>query len=260
MEREKNEAQRLRKEFEEFKEKAEKELKDKLSKAQSESEAISQKAQQLISGARASAELIFDRLEKLQKDQSDYAQKKKQIRAELSKADDVYNPVEKLDDENYVLPRPLVKGDKVIVRTIGAEAELLENPDKNGNVFVKSGAIAKMKTNISNLMLCTEKKEVKTQTPSFKNTGGSSKKSASTFSMSIDVRGKNTEEAWLDVDKYIDDAICYNVNSVTVVHGKGTGALRKGLWEFFRKDKRIKKYRNGEYGEGDFGVTILELK
>ncbi len=260
MEREKNEAQRLRKEFEEFKEKAEKELKDKLSKAQSESEAISQKAQQLISGARASAELIFDRLEKLQKDQSDYAQKKKQIRAELSKADDIYNPVEKLDDENYVLPRPLVKGDKVIVRTIGAEAELLENPDKNGNVFVKSGAIAKMKTNISNLMLCAEKKEVKTQTPSFKNTGGSSKKSASTFSMSIDVRGKNTEEAWLDVDKYIDDAICYNVNSVTVVHGKGTGALRKGLWEFFRKDKRIKKYRNGEYGEGDFGVTILELK
>lgn len=258
MEREKNEAQRLRIEFEEFKKNAEKELTDKLSKAQSESEAISQRAQQLISGARASAELIFERLEKLQNDQSDYSQKKKQIRAELNKADDIYNPVEEFD-ENYVLPRPLVKGDRVIVRTLGAEAELLENPDKNGNVFVKSGAIAKIKTNVSNLMLCAEKKETK-KPSSVQRTISSSAKSSSSFSMSLDVRGKNIEEAWLDVDKYIDDAIYYDVNSITIVHGKGTGALRKGLWDFFRKDKRIKKYRNGEYGEGDFGVTILELK
>ena len=54
-------------------------------------------------------------------------------------------------------------------------------------------------------------------------------------------------------------ALC-GVYSVTIVHGKGTGALRKGLWEFFRKDSRIRKYRNGEYGEGDFGVTVIELK
>ncbi|MBR2296277.1 MAG: Smr/MutS family protein, partial [Clostridia bacterium] len=71
---------------------------------------------------------------------------------------------------------------------------------------------------------------------------------------------KNVEEAWMDVDKYLDEALVYGVKSVTIVHGKGTGMLRKGLWELFRKDKRIKSYRNGEYGEGDFGVTVIELK
>ena len=67
-------------------------------------------------------------------------------------------------------------------------------------------------------------------------------------------------DAWIDIDKYLDEALLVGVNSVTIVHGKGTGALRKGLWEFFRRDSRIKKHRNGEYGEGDFGVTVLELK
>ncbi|MBO5440758.1 MAG: Smr/MutS family protein, partial [Clostridia bacterium] len=80
------------------------------------------------------------------------------------------------------------------------------------------------------------------------------------FSISLDVRGKNIEDAWIDIDKYLDEALICGVNSVTIVHGKGTGALRRGLWEFFRKDYRIKKYRNGEYGEGDFGVTVIELK
>lgn len=253
MEKEKEEATRLRKEFEAFKNKAEAELKDKLGRAQKESDELLRRAQQTISGARASAELIFDKLEKLQKDSSNYNEKKKSIREKLYEADDIYNPVEEID-ENYVLPRPLVKGDTVILRNIGTEAVLLENPDKNGNVLVKSG-IAQTKTNVKNLMLVTEKREVK-QAPIAKTRNTVS----STFSISLDVRGKNIEEAWIDVDKYLDEAILHGVKSTTIVHGKGTGALRKGLWEFFRKDKRIKKYRNGEYGEGDFGVTVVELK
>lgn len=253
MEKEKEEATRLRKEFEAFKNKAEAELKDKLGRAQKESDELLRRAQQTISGARASAELIFDKLEKLQKDSSNYNEKKKSIREKLYEADDIYNPVEEID-ENYVLPRPLVKGDAVILRNIGTEAVLLENPDKNGNVLVKSG-IAQTKTNVKNLMLVTEKREVK-QAPIAKTRNTVS----NTFSISLDVRGKNIEEAWIDVDKYLDEAILHGVKSTTIVHGKGTGALRKGLWEFFRKDKRIKKYRNGEYGEGDFGVTVVELK
>lgn len=254
METEKSEAARLRKEFETFKSNAEKELKEKLSRAQSESEAMMKKAQQIISGAKASAEMIFDKLDKLQKDTSNYSEKKKNIRAELCEADDVYNPIEKLD-ENYVLPRDLKKGDIVVIRTLGTEATLLENPDKNGNVLVKSG-IAKTKTNIKNLMLVIDKKQENKPTTSSKVKTTVS----NSFSVSLDVRGKNIEEAWIDVDKYLDEAIFHGVNSVTIVHGKGTGALRKGLWEFFRKDSRIKAYRNGEYGEGDFGVTIIILK
>ena len=261
LENEKAEVTRLKNEYEEFKRRSEKELKDKLSRAEQDAEDMVKKAQQMISGAKVSAEYIFDRLDKLQKEKDSkdfskmYSDAKKDLRNRLNEADDIYNPVEHID-ENYVLPRPLVKGDSVILRNLGTEGVLLEDPDKQGNVTVKSG-IAKTKTNISNLMLVTEKKaDKKSQKLTSKTRAVVSKD----FSLSIDVRGKNTEEAWIDIDKYFDEALYSGIKSVTVVHGKGTGALRKGLWEFFRKDQRVKKYRHGEFGEGDFGVTIVEFK
>lgn len=260
LEKEKNEAQRLKREFESFKIKAEKELKDKLANAESKSEEMIQKAQQYVSGARASAEFIFDQLDKLQKqkDSKDfttkYADAKKALRARLNKDDDIYNPVEKIDD-NYVLPRALVKGDNVILRNLGTEGVLLTDPDKNGNVTVQSGII-KTKINVKNLALITTKQKNENSSSQAKPKNIVSRD----FSISLDVRGKNIEDAWMDIDKYLDEAIICGVNSVTIVHGKGTGVLRRGLWEFFRKDYRIKKYRNGEYGEGDFGVTVIELK
>ena len=261
LEKEKEEARKLREEYEAFKLKAEKELKDKLSRAEKDAEDMVKKAQQMISGAKVSAEYIFDRLDKLQKEKDSkdfgkmYADAKKDLRNRLNEADDIYNPIEKIDDD-YVLPRPLVKGDTVILRNLGTEGVLLDNPDKQGNVNVKSG-IAKTKTNISNLILVTEKKtDKKKDKPQSRTKAVVSKD----FSISIDVRGKNVEEAWIDIDKYFDEALYSGIKSVTVVHGKGTGLLRKGLWEFFRKDQRVKKYRHGEFGEGDFGVTIVEFK
>ena len=124
LEKEKNQAATLRKELEITKAKAEKELKDKLANAESTSDEMIKKAQQYISGARASAEFVFDQLDKLQKQKdskdfgSKYADAKKALRARLNKDDDIYNPVEEID-ENYVLPRALVKGDNVILRNLG---------------------------------------------------------------------------------------------------------------------------------------------
>jgi DNA mismatch repair protein MutS2 len=225
-----------------------------------------EKARTMISGARASAEFVFDKLDKIQKEQNskDFASKyvgiKKDLRSRLTEADDIYNPVEEID-ENYVLPRKLVKGDRVILRNVGTEAVLTCDPDKNGNVVVQSG-IAKTKTNIKNLMLITDESSKKIQSNTVTIPTAPKKKPINNkaFSPSCDVRGRNVEDAWIDIDKYIDEAILVGVKSVTIVHGKGTGALRKGLWEFFRTDSRIRKYRNGEYGQGDFGVTVLELK
>ena len=261
LEKEKEEAKKLREEYETFKLKAEKELKDKLSRAEKDAEDMVKKAQQMISGAKVSAEYIFDRLDKLQKEKDSkdfgkmYADAKKDLRNRLNEADDIYNPIEEID-EDYVLPRPLVKGDTVILKNLGTEGVLLDDPDKQGNVNVKSG-IAKTKTNISNLVLVTEKKSDKKKDKPQSRTRAIVSKD---FSISIDVRGKNVEEAWIDIDKYFDEALYSGIKSVTVVHGKGTGLLRKGLWEFFRKDQRVKKYRHGEFGEGDFGVTIVEFK
>ena len=260
LENEKTELARLKSEYELFKKNAEKELKEKLSRAEKDAENMTKKAQEIISGAKVSAEYIFDRLDKIQKEKDSkdfsrmYSEAKKDLRNAINKADEIYNPIEEID-ENYVLPRPLKKNDPVILRNLGTEGILLEDPDKQGNVTVKSG-IAKTKTNISNLVLVTEKKTEKNNRPAPKTKAVVS----SNFSISIDVRGRNIEDAWIEIDKYFDEALYSGIKSVSVVHGKGTGMLRKGLWEFFRKDARIKKYRHGEFGEGDFGVTVVEFK
>ena len=80
------------------------------------------------------------------------------------------------------------------------------------------------------------------------------------LSYELDLRGKNGEEAWLAVDKYLDEAKMANLQSVRLIHGKGTGALRNALWKFLKGDGRIASYRIGQYGEGDSGVTVVELK
>ncbi len=261
LDKEREEAKKERESFNTFKTQAESELKSKLSNAERESEAMLEKARQMITGARASAEFIFTKLDKIQKEKdaldfsSKYGKLKKDLRSKLSEDDDRYNPIEEIE-ENYELPRPLAKGDKVILRNLGTEGVLLDNPDKNGNVTVQAG-IVKTKTNIKNLALSNA---VTQDAPRTKTNNKQKIFVTKEFSPSCDVRGKNIEDAWLDIDKYLDEAQMFGVKSVTIVHGKGTGALRRGLWEFFRKDYRIKKYRNGEYGEGDFGVTVIELK
>lgn len=265
LEKERSEQTRLRREYEVFKQNAENELKSKLGRAEADSASMMEKAREIIAGARASAEFVFDKLDKLQKEKdkkdfsSMYASAKKELRNKLLDADEIYNPVEEIPND-YKLPRPLKKGDFVILRNIGSEAVLLDNPDKSGNVTVQSGII-KTKTNVNNLYLITDDNRNQNQAKAQRSTP--TKKTISvdkSFSPSYDVRGRNIEDAWIEIDKYIDRALIAGIKSVTIVHGKGTGALRKGLWEFFRTDVRIRKYRNGEYGEGDFGVTVLELK
>ncbi|HBE13114.1 MAG TPA: hypothetical protein DCY74_02970, partial [Clostridiales bacterium] len=76
----------------------------------------------------------------------------------------------------------------------------------------------------------------------------------------IDLRGETGDDAWFRVDKYLDEANMAGLHSVTLIHGKGTGALRKALWDMLKRDNRVESFRTGAYGEGDFGVTVVELK
>ncbi len=76
----------------------------------------------------------------------------------------------------------------------------------------------------------------------------------------IDLRGQTGDDAWFMVDSYLDSAVAEGYQTVTLVHGKGTGALKAALWKYLKGDKRIRSYRLGRYGEGDTGVTIIELK
>ena len=81
-----------------------------------------------------------------------------------------------------------------------------------------------------------------------------------TFKTEIDLRGMTGDEAWLAVDKYFDEAIMFGFRKVRLIHGKGTGALKSALWKFLKGDKRISSFRIGQFGEGDGGVTVVELK
>ena len=80
------------------------------------------------------------------------------------------------------------------------------------------------------------------------------------FSISLDVRGKNIEEAWMDIDKYLDEAMLTGLHTVRLIHGKGTGALRAGVQQYLKSDPRIRTFRLGTFGEGENGVTIAEIK
>ena len=83
---------------------------------------------------------------------------------------------------------------------------------------------------------------------------------SSSFKDEIDLRGMNGDEAWLAVDKYFDEALLFGFRKVRLIHGKGTGALKAALWKFLKGDKRISSFRIGQFGEGDGGVTVVELK
>ena len=134
----------------------------------------------------------------------------------------------------------------------------METPDKSGSVMVQAG-ILKTRTKLSNLQLIEEKAQV---------ISGKKKTVASDFRVEvnhdfrdeIDLRGLLGDEAWLAVDKYLDEAMIANFPRVRLIHGKGTGALKNALWQHLRTDKRIANFRLGKYGEGDGGVTIVELK
>ena len=138
----------------------------------------------------------------------------------------------------------------------GVEQESVDEPDKNGNCNVRMGAV-KMRVNQKDLKLVTDAD--KAQKAQQKQQSQFRAQVTKSFKLECDVRGMTGEEAWFVVDRYIDDAVVAGVHSATIIHGKGTGALRNALWQRFKADSRVKSFRAGAYGEGDYGVTVLEV-
>ena len=150
------------------------------------------------------------------------------------------------------------KGDLVLIASLGSEATLLEEPDKSGNVRVRAGILT-TRVNIKDLRLKEDEPKVISGDKKIKASSYSVTRTT-TFRDEIDLRGMTGDEAWLAVDKYFDEATLANVRTLRLIHGKGTGALKTALWKFLKGDKRISSFRIGQFGEGDGGVTIVELK
>ncbi len=260
-EKAKNALEEERAAFRRYREDNEKKLTAFLAAAEKDAEDARKKTRQTLDSARASAEFVFEEIEKLRKKSAEkitaeeLARKKREIREAIARGEADASALADETDDGYVLPRPLKKGDDVKMRNIGKRGILLEDPDKRGDVRIQCGAVV-TKTNVSNLRLLEkeENKEKKSPVNTHRISAGGG------FSPELDLRGQMTDDAWRMTDKYIDDAIMAGIRSVRIIHGKGTGALRNYLWSWFRSDKRIESFRLGAFGEGDSGVTVLELK
>ena len=221
-----------------------------------------EEAHAILREAKEYADQTMKSFHKFQKDHVDTAameRERQAIRERMSKAEkgmsqkkEVKKPKKELSAKDLSL------GDSVKVLSMNLTGTVSSRPDSKGYLFVQTGII-RSKVHISDLELVDEPV---IKTASMQRTGAGKirmSKSAS-ISTEINLLGKTVDEAIAELDKYLDDAYIAHMKSVRIVHGKGTGALRKGVHNYLKRQKHVDSFRLGEFGEGDAGVTIVEFK
>ena len=245
----KRESEQILKEANEKAERIEKDAKNELDLAKAQAGNIVQKA-------RAQVYALLDELEAVKKKQNVTAEDKAKLKAGIRNMENDADPIERRKNDEYVLPRKLKKGDNVLIFDIDKKGIILDIDETAQNALVQAG-IVKMRVEFSNLRLL---KEDTVKKPIRKSTRTVKTDVSRTASTEVDVRGQTAMEAIMSVDNAIDSAILMNLNTLTIIHGKGTGVLRKEIQAHLKKHPSIRSYRLGTYGEGDAGVTIAELK
>ena len=234
---------------------SEEKLEEAERQAQKEMDRARQEAALIVQKTRQQADALLNELDELrrQKNKALSAEQKARLRAGMRDLEKASDPVRRRSNDGYVLPRELQVGDPVLIFDIDKEATVLEAP-KDGQVLVQAGVI-KTRVALSNLRLLTK-------TQQKKQLGRTVTRSVSTqeASTSLDLRGQNVEEGLMEVDAFLDRASRMHLPQVTIIHGKGTGVLRAGVQKHLRKCPQVKSFRLGTYGEGESGVTIVELK
>ncbi len=268
MEKGKNEALKLRQEAESQIEKA-KQMKAEIAVLrEKEMEKAKANAIKITEQAKREAYALLDELDRLkkeqakQKDASEMARRAKAlVKRGVSAIDAAADPVigSYDEDENYVLPRELKAGDNVRLADIGADSVVVSVNNKKGVAEVQMGAI-KTRTPVSNLRLLEKVSKPKIQKP--RSTGGSKMDSRMNISADtrLDLRGMTVEECIMTLDRFMDSALRTGLNEFTIIHGKGTGALRTAVREYLKKSPYVKSHRLGTFGEGEDGVSIVTLK
>ena len=265
MEKARADTEQMRADYEKFKAESEKVISRRMRESEQETEKAKEKAAAMIRSAKASSDFILEEMTKLKKqrdserlgDHLDAA--RRSVREHLRKNESKFDPVEERTNEEYVLPRPLKKGDEVLIFSINKKGFILEDPDGKDQVNIQAG-ILKTRAKISDLRLIEGSVTITDAEKKQKAVRDYKLTVSRNFRSEVDLRGMMGDEAWFVVDKYLDEALVAGINSVRLIHGKGTGALRKALWNYLKGDKRVAAYKTAEYGEGDFGVTVVELK
>lgn len=261
VEREQQELDALRKEIEREKKQSE----DKLKKLEEQKDKIireaNAKAHEILEDAKSTADETIRNINKYGKitgSAADMEREREKLRQKLDKTGKgMQKKAEKPSKEHKAGDFHL--GDSVKVLSMNLKGIVTSLPDAKGNVKVQMGIMSSM-VPIKDLLIIDE-------TPDYggkqmKSTGKGKIKMSKSLSVSpeINLLGKTVDEAIAELDKYLDDAYLAHLDNVRVVHGKGTGALRTGIHNYLRRQKHVKSYRLGAFGEGDAGVTIVEFK
>ena len=256
-------AQRMKKEIKDLRAQLDKERKSlKENKARILDEARHE-AKIIVMDAKEEANTVIKELQKLEKSSKNANEKIEKSRQRLkTKEESIDKAMEKSAKPRKIYheaPKNLKVGDNVQIVTMSdQEASVLKLPDKNGMLMVQAGII-KLEVHISNLKKVEDKTSKQLADKYVKTTHAFVSKSKD-VTTSVDVRGQNLEEACMNVEKFLDDCYLAAISPVTIVHGKGTGVLKRGIQEMLRKHRYVKGYRFGTFGEGEDGVTIVELK
>ncbi len=235
-----NEAEKLRQEIEESRDKSLKKAKDE--------------ARRIMENAKRESESIIRDLKAMKKQAATPEHEVQKLKKRMEDGIDALSEgLQQKSSVNFTPPKSVRPGDSVEIVHLGTKGTVLSAPDRNGEVQIQAG-ILKLKAHLSQLKMTEAEKAPKTRVL---NKVSSSRPSVP---LDVDVRGMTLDEAIAQVDLYLADATLAGLNEVSIIHGKGTGVLRIGIQRHLKSHMNVKKYRDGMYGEGEQGVTVVTLK
>ena len=250
------------------------EIEERLKKLEEKEQAISEKRADIIAEAKREARELLRETKSAVKDvQKDLRRLQKsgahtnlntgaleKSRRKINEAEDlVSEKVVKQVNSEPVSADTLKIGDRVKLLTIGQNGTILSLPDEKGNLMINIGAL-KVKARLQDLMLINEGKDRKPQAKSSSKYGSLLRSKSSSVSASINVMGKNLEDALADVEKYLDDVYMAGLDMVSIIHGRGGGILKDGIRQMLKRKKYVDSYGAASYNDGGEGVTIVRMK
>ena len=250
------------------------EIEERLKKLEEKEKAVSEKRADIIAEAKREARELLRETKSAVKDvQKDLRRLQKsgahtnlntgaleKSRRKINEAEDlVSEKVVKQVNSEPVSADTLKIGDRVKLLTIGKNGTILSLPDEKGNLMINIGAL-KVKARLQDLMLINEGKDRKPQAKSSSKYGSLLRSKSSSVSASINVMGKNLEDALADVEKYLDDVYMAGLDMVSIIHGRGGGILKDGIRQMLKRKKYVDSYGAASYNDGGEGVTIVRMK
>ena len=222
-------------------------------------------AKRILRDARSAADEVFAELAEMRKQQAkaERTMNANEARAELRrKLNEAEDAVSKRDQRQEPIPkpsRPIREGDLVEIPGVRTPAEVV-SVGKDGTLQLKSG-ILKMKAKADEVRLIEDdERAAKKKNPAVTVRQNADRALRTSASRELDIRGMETLEAESVVENFLSAAVMGRLDTVTIIHGKGTGALRKAVHDILRRSKAVKSFRLGVYGEGESGVTVVTLK